>query len=134
MTHRLNRLRRDERGALGLEFGIAIPILVALMLGVLQFALVLGASGSMRDAMGEGLRLAKVNRTATADQVTARARSRFDWGELSDIQTLTFSRTTQSNGIQLGTMTMTYAMQPVIPFVPLPSIQLTETKTIYLPV
>ena len=126
-------MMKDTKGSVGLEFGIAIPVLAALMIGVLQFALVLSASGSMRHAMGEGLRLAKVNPSATTTAVLDQTRAQFVGGNVSNITALTFTRSTQTNGAQVGAMTMTYAMQPVIPFVPLPAITLTETKTVYLP-
>lgn len=127
------RMSRDEAGALGLEFGIAVPILIALMLGIVQFGLVLGANGSMRDAMGEGLRLAKVDFDATEAEVTARTRAAFIGGKVSAIESLTFARSVDANGAKLGTMTMTYTVQPWIPFVPLDPIVMSETKTIYLP-
>ena len=127
------KLLRDREGSLGMEFGIAVPVLLALMLGIIQFGLVLGANGSMRDAMGEGLRLAKVDFGATETEVLDRTRKAFIGGKVSDIQALSFARSTAANGAKLGTMTMTYAVQPWIPFVPLDPIVLTETKTVYLP-
>ena len=126
-------MRHDEAGSLGMEFGIAVPVLLALMLGIIQFGLVLGANGSMRDAMGEGLRLAKVDFTATDAEVIAHTEEAFIGGKVSDIQSLSFARSIDSNGAKLGTLTMTYAVQPWIPFVPLDPIVLSETKTIYLP-
>lgn len=127
----MKRLLSDKRGSMGLEFGLALPILVTLIIGVLQFGLVLNANGAMRNAMGEGLRLAKVNPTATTDQVTQRTKDTLIGVDHSGITTLTFSRATVNN-LQTGTMTMTIKLNPVIPFAPIPPIELTQTKKVYL--
>lgn len=128
----IRRLASDHRGAIGLEFGIAIPILVALIIGVLQFGIVLNANGAMRHAMGEGLRLAKVDPGASDTAVTDRIRAQLVGVDPANIETLTFARAS-ANNIERGTVTMTIKMEPVIPFAPVPPITLTETKTVYLP-
>lgn len=128
----MQRFSKDDRGSVGLEFGIAIPVLVALIIGVLQFGLVLNANGAMRHAMGEGLRLAKVDPSASDTEVTDRVKAQLVGVDPAGIQILTFNRAT-SNNIERGTMTMTLRLTPVIPFAAVPPITLTETKTIYLP-
>lgn len=128
----MRRLFRNERGSIGLEFGLAIPILVALIIGVLQFGLVLNANGSMRHAMGEGLRLAKVDPTATDTAVENLVKAELVGVDPAGIETLQFDRGTSSN-VETGTMTMTVKLTPIIPFALIPPITLTQTKTIYLP-
>ena len=132
MTRFAQRLRRDETGSYAIEFAIALPILIVLMIGILNFALVFNANGSMRNAMGEGLRLAKVDPTATDTAVIARARSTLVGVDPNAVQTLTFSRGT-SNNTETGTMTMSITLRPIIPFALIPPITITETKRIYLP-
>lgn len=126
------RLLRDQHGSMGLEFGIALPILVAMIIGVLQFGLVLNANGAMRNAMGEGLRLAKVNPAASESAVLSRTRNALIGVDHTGIQALTFDRGT-SNNVDTGTMTMTIRLTPIIPFAAIPPIVLTQTKTVYLP-
>lgn len=132
MTHFLKRLRRDREGSFGIEFAIALPVLVALMIGILNFGLVLNANGSMRNAMGEGLRLAKVDPAATDATVIATTRAALIGVDPNAVQTLTFRRGTVNNA-ETGTMTMTVQLRPIIPFAMIPPITLTETKQIYLP-
>ena len=127
----MKHIFRDKRGSMGLEFGLALPILVTMIIGVLQFGLVLNANGAMRNAMGEGLRLAKVNPSATADQVKQRTKDTLIGVDHQGITALTFSRAT-SNNLQTGEMTMTLTLKPVIPFAPIPPIVLTQTKKVYL--
>ena len=125
-------LRRDEAGSFGVEFAIALPVLIALMIGILNFGLVFNANGSMRNAMGEGLRYAKVERTASDADVISVTRQSLVGVAPNAVQTLTFNRATVNN-TETGTMTMTIVIQPIIPFAPLPPIRLTQTKSIYLP-
>ncbi|MBX7496533.1 pilus assembly protein [Qipengyuania sp. 6B39] len=129
----MRRLVADSRGSMGLEFALAIPILVALIIGVLQFGLVLNANGSMRHAMGEGLRLAKVDPTASDSAVLTRTRQQLVGVDPNGVTSLTFARGT-ANNVRTGTMTMTVQLTPVIPFAPIPPIVLTQTKKVYLPV
>ena len=128
----MNRIVRDRQGAFGIEFAIALPILVALMIGILNFGLVFNANGSMRHAMGEGLRLAKVDPTVSDATVIATTRSALVGVNPNAVQTLTFRRGTVNN-TETGTMTMTVQLQPIIPFAMIPPITMTETKQIYLP-
>lgn len=127
----MRRMLSDTRGSMGLEFAIALPILVTMIIGVLQFGLVLNANGAMRNAMGEGLRLAKVNPAATTTQVTDRTKANLVGVDHAFITTLTFNRGV-TNNVPTGTMTMTITMNPIIPFAPIPPIVLTETKRVYL--
>ncbi len=125
-------LVRNERGSLGIEFAFAIPVLVALIMGIVQFGLVLNANGAMRNAMGEGLRLAKVNPDATESAVLNRTLDSLVGVDHNGIEALTFSRGAVDNA-ETGTMTMKLKLTPIIPFAAIPPIELTQTKTVYLP-
>jgi len=125
-------LRRDQNGSVGFEIAMALPILIALMVGILQVGMVLAANGAMRNALGEGLRLAKVDPTATETQVLTRTRQALVGVEASAIDTLTFDRAI-TNNVRRGTISLTITLNPIIPFAPIPPIVLTETKQIYLP-
>ncbi len=123
---------RDRRGATVIEYAFALPVLVMLMIGILQFALILQASGAMRHGIGEGLRYAKVNPDATESEVLAQVRPAMGGVDLNNVTSLRFTSGT-TNGVAFGRITMQYEMMPVIPFAPLPAIQLSETRTTFLP-
>ena len=125
-------INRDERGSAGFEVALAIPILVCLMIGILQVAMVLQANGAMRNALGEGLRLAKVDPTASETDVLSRTRGALVGVAPSAVDSLTFERAVQNNA-DTGQITMTIQLRPVIPFAAIPSIELTQSKKIYLP-
>ena len=128
----IHRLAREEQGSFGFEFAIAFPILITLMLGILQFGMALHASGAMRNAMGEGLRLAKVNPDATADEVYAETKDELVGVDQDGIKKLVFTRGTAANGASYGKLVMQYQMEFLLPFAPIPPIVLVEEKQIYL--
>ena len=129
---KLRQLLRNTRGAAAIEFALAVPILASLMIGILQFALVFQASGAMRNASGEGIRYAKVHPSATASDVLAVVRNGLSGIDQDNLTSLTFVRGTQ-NGADYGRVSMSYSLQPLIPFISLPPIVLNETKFTYLP-
>lgn len=122
---------RNARGAATLEFALAIPVLATLMIGILQFGIVMHTSGALRHAMGEGLRYAKVNPGASAAQVEAETRNSLAGVDMSGLTQVAFTRGTQ-NGARFGRLTVTYRARPVVPFVPAQIITLNETRQAYL--
>ena len=68
---KIKKFLSDKRGAVIIETAFALPVLILLMIGMLQFGLVLQASGAMRNAIGQGIRFAKVNPNATETEVLA---------------------------------------------------------------
>lgn len=126
------RLIIDTRGAAVIEFALALPILIALMIGVLQYGMVLHASGGVRHAVGEGIRYAKVHPDATDTEILDVARTGLAGINAGGIQALNIQRG-QSNGADYGRITMRYRIAPVIPFAPIPPIVIEEARTAYLP-
>jgi Flp pilus assembly pilin Flp len=122
----------DEGGATVVEFAVALPLLVTMMIGTLQFALVLHASGAVRHALGEGIRHAKVYPEATESEVLAVTRSGMQGVNLGGIEELTFNRGVANNA-QYGRVTMRYRLEPVIPFAAVPPILIEESRQAYLP-
>lgn len=136
MTCFIQRLWADRKGAAAIEIIFALPLLVTIMIGILQFALILQAQGAMRHGIGEGLRMAKVNAAATEAQILDRARASMGGSQTGNITAMDFTRgTTTVNGeiAEWGRITIDFEMQPVIPVAPVPPIQLTATRTVYLP-
>lgn len=61
------RLRNlsDESGSAAIEFAIAVPVLVTIIWGIFQIAIVLQANAGMQQALGEGARYATIFDTTT---------------------------------------------------------------------
>ena len=67
MIRRLAYLRNDARGSSAVEFALAVPVLVSMIWGVFQIALVLEANAGMQNALGQAARYATIYRTDTTD-------------------------------------------------------------------
>jgi len=66
------RLRdvRDESGSAAMEFAFAVPVLILMIWGIFQIAMVLQASAGVQQALGEGARYATIYDTATKARPT----------------------------------------------------------------
>jgi Flp pilus assembly pilin Flp len=76
MTMRPRDLR-DESGAAAIEFAIAVPVLIMMIWGIFQVAMVLQANAGVQQALGQGARYATIfntttNSRPTDDQISSR--------------------------------------------------------------
>ncbi|MEZ5742370.1 MAG: TadE/TadG family type IV pilus assembly protein [Sphingomonadaceae bacterium] len=127
-----NSLRRNERGAVAIEMAFALPVLTTIMIGILQFALVLQASGAMRHGIGEGLRMAKVQTSASSGDIEAKVKASMAGVSLDRIEEIKVVRGTDA-GADYGQISIKYKLEPLIPFAAIPPIELNESKRIWLP-
>ena len=126
------KLLADTRGAVAIEAAFALPLLATLMIGILQFALVLQASGAMRHAIGEGLRYVKVHPDATSTEVLEVTKDAMAGVDLAGLKGTSYQKGSV-NGAAYGRIILRYELTPLIPFVDLPPITLRETRRAYLP-
>lgn len=64
MIRRLRNLR-DDSGSAAMEFALAVPVLIMMIWGIFQIAMVLQADAGVQQALGEGARLATIYDTDT---------------------------------------------------------------------
>lgn len=62
---RLRSLLRDVRGSAAVEFALSVPVLIVMIWGIFQIAMVLQAQAGVQQALGEGARLATIFDTTT---------------------------------------------------------------------
>lgn len=129
----LQRIRKDNRGAAVVEMAFALPVLIVIMIGLLQFAIVLQANGAIRHGIGEGLRLAKVNSGISDADVFAEVEASIQGIDSTNITFKDFDKGTTSSGVEWGRLTVRYEITPVIPFASVGKIRLQETRRVYLP-
>ncbi|MCT2398233.1 TadE/TadG family type IV pilus assembly protein [Novosphingobium mangrovi (ex Huang et al. 2023)] len=129
----LRTLLRDSRGASAVEFAFAIPVILTVMIGILQFALVLQASGAIRHAAGEGVRYAKVHPSATETEVLNKVRDSLAGVRDDGIVSLSLQRGTAANGATYSSVAIQYKLAPVIPFASVGPIVLDESMSSYDP-
>lgn len=67
----LRALRRDERGQALVEFALVLPILLALIIGILDFGRALDYYNQVTQLAGQGARAAAVNRMPDGTAITS---------------------------------------------------------------
>lgn len=130
----LRKLSSDRKGSTTVDFAFAVPVLLAIMLGTIQMGQYLHASGAMRHALGEGVRLAKVDPDAPIAQIEREIRDELVAIDKDKIVSLNVARSTTSNGAKIATAKIRYRLEPMIPLIPVPAITISEEKTVWLPV
>jgi Flp pilus assembly protein TadG len=62
---RIASLVRDIRGSAAVEFAVSVPVLIVMIWGIFQVAMVLQAQAGVEQALGEGARYATIFNTTT---------------------------------------------------------------------
>ena len=127
----LSRLRRDERGASVIEFAFALPVAAALMIGILQFAIVLQATGAIRHAVGEGVRYANIHDDASESEVVAKVREQLAGLDENGIVSITLERG-NDDGARFDKVDIQYQVEPVVPFMDFDPIVLSDSALSYV--
>ncbi len=71
LSGRWRRFRGDCRGALAIEFGFALPVLVLLTIGLFDLSILLWSSSTIENAAAEGARYAVVNGASSPSPASA---------------------------------------------------------------
>lgn len=128
------RILGDSRGSSAIEFSIAVPILVTLLWGMFQVAILYQANAGMHHALGEAARYATVylpttNAPPTDAQIQAKITSaKFGLGTGTwGTPTIVTNTTTRTKLI-----TVTYTQPMDFLFFPGPNVNLNASKLVYL--
>jgi Flp pilus assembly protein TadG len=131
---KLRQLLRERRGSAAVEFAASIPVLITIVWGIFQVAIVLQANAGMQHALGEGARLATVwdpvtNAPKTDAEIQAKITSaKFGLGNG------TWGTPNIDNSVaNQKTITVTFSQPTDFIFFPGPTIPLTASKTVFLP-
>lgn len=134
-------LLRDERGGAMVETALALPILLTMIWGIVQFGLAMHANNGIQNALGEGARYATlcvnptlVNgcRRPTDAQIIARIKERrfsSTYGSFDD-PTVTPSPSTAT--MPYVDLQVVYRMPTSLIFVNGPVMVFTRTKRVYV--
>jgi len=129
-------IRSDERGNAIIEFAIALPVLVLLIWGMFQVALLYEANAGIQNALGEGARYATLYDSTTTSHVPddADIKTRMDarfFGTTDGTYNSTVSTpdATTCTGCRLLRVTYTWTMNFL--FFTGPTVTLDRTKRVY---
>lgn len=98
LSRHWRRLRADRRGAMAIEFGFALPVLILITAGLFDVSLLLWSSSTIKNSAAEGARFAVVNGGASPTPASA-----------ADIET--FIRT-QAVGVPATALNVDVTWQP----------------------
>jgi len=122
-------LLKEARGAAAIEFAIAVPVLLVMIWGTFQVALLFQANAGTQQALGEAARYATIFPTPTDTQIQSMITShKFGVGNG------TWSTPTISTNGAAGTktITVTYSQPTDFLFFSGPRVTITKSKVVYL--
>ena len=123
-------LRRDERGAGAVEFAIIAPVLFAMLIGMAQLGILFFANAGLKNAVGEGARLATLFPRPTNAQIIARINAKKYGLTASRITGPTIVSGT-SNGATFADITMSYSVPIDFIFYRTNPVTLTQTRRVW---
>jgi Flp pilus assembly protein TadG len=133
MTDRLRPFRRllaDRRGATMLEFALVVPVLLAMLLGIVMLGMVFLAQAGLRSAVEDAARYATIWPRPSQTEIEARiAARRFGMDSANIVApTVTFSTSSSPNYVTISmgyNLTINYLLGSK-------TISLTETRRAYV--
>ena len=128
-TH--HRLGRDPRGVALVEFALALPVLLGLIIGATQLGMLFFANADLRNAVAAGARLASIYPRPSDSQVLARINARVVRLDRTLVQGPTITRGTDANGHDYADIQMSYAVPLDFIVYRTPPVTLTESRRVY---
>ncbi|HYZ47396.1 MAG TPA: TadE/TadG family type IV pilus assembly protein [Sphingomonas sp.] len=127
----LKRLRRDQAGSPAVQFALAAPTLLLLVIGIIQLGLLFSAYAGMASAVNEGARFATIYPTPTDDQIIAKMNQKKFLVQDARMTVAAPVHAT-ANGVQYVELTMTYSAPLNFVFFSTPAVTLRQTRRAYL--
>lgn len=134
-------LLRDERGGAMVETALALPILLTMIWGIVQFGLAMHANNGIQNALGEGARYATlcvnptlVNgcRRPTDAQIIARIKERRFSSTYGSFDEPTVTPSPSTATMPYVDLQVVYRMPTSLIFVNGPVMVFTRTKRVYV--
>lgn len=128
----LSRLPGDRRGASAVEFALAIPIVIILIIGTLQLGVLFSANAGLKQAVEEGARYATIWPNPSDSAIIARVNQKKFGLQATRITGPTVNHGT-SNGINFVQVSMSYSVPLNFVFFNAPPVTLNHTRRAYQP-
>ena len=128
---RLLTLRRDNRGAGAVEFALAVPALLTLIIGITQLGILYFANADLRNAVAAGARYASIYPRPSDTAVVQRINGKVVGLEQRYITAPTITHGTDASGNTYADITMKYDVPLNFIFVKTPAVKLTETRRVF---
>lgn len=130
------RIRGDQKGAAAVEFALAVPVFLVMMIGTMQLGRLFLANSGLNSAVEYGARAASIYTPPpgiTDAQITAQIDAKQYGLEASRLSEPTISRGTDGDGSKYVDISMSYQQPMDFVFFQLAPVTLTETRRAYIP-
>ena len=127
---RFKRIGGEARGAAAIEFALIAPALILLIVGIAQLGILFMANAGLRNAVGEGARMATVYPRPTDDQIRARIAERRFGIDPARMTTPAISHGTV-DGAPYADISVSYTLSLNFIFFSAPPITLTERRRVF---
>jgi Flp pilus assembly protein TadG len=132
----LQRLGRSSAGVAAIEFAMAVPILVVVIVGAVQLGMLFFANAGLNNALDEGARYATIFDTTTGTRpTTAQITSYITSHEYglapANITGPTYATGTNGSAKYLD-ITLTYSVPLHFVIARVPAVTLTRTRRVYV--
>ena len=129
----MNLLRKLGRsGSITAEFSLTVPILLALMFGIIQVGVLFFANAGLKHGLGEAARHATLWPRRTDAQIAAKVAS-----AAFGINTAYLATPVITHGVSQGTdytqIDVSYRVPLNIFFISLPTVTLTDSRRVFVP-
>ena len=121
---------RSARGGAAIEFALAIPILLTMVIGAAQLGIMFFANAGLKNAVGEGARYATTFPQPTPEQIIERIKARRYGLDPAYVSEPTVATCT-SNGRPCLDIEMSYSAPFDFIFVQTPDITLVERRRVF---
>ncbi|GAY20837.1 MULTISPECIES: TadE/TadG family type IV pilus assembly protein [Sphingobium] len=126
----MTRLIRDQRGAAAIEFVLAVPPFIMLLMGALQLGIIACARTGLQHAVDEGARYASIFPRPTDAEIIAKVKSREFGLDPTYTNDPTVVQGTQY-GVSYREITMTYSRPLNFILYQTPAISISYTRRAY---
>jgi Flp pilus assembly protein TadG len=127
MIDRLKTLIRDQKGAAAIEFVLAAPFLILLLVGILQMGIMFLAKAGLQQGVEAGARFATIYPRPSDEDISARVLSSGYGMQASNIEGPTLTHGT-TGGSPYVDITMRYTVTPNFIFFTMSPVRLEHTR------
>jgi hypothetical protein len=128
---RSSELWRSSRGSAVVEFALATPVLLLVIIGLVQLGQLFSAQAGMANAVNEAARYATTYPTPTDAQIMERMRQRKFMVQTEHMRIEPVARGT-ANGVSFIDLTLTYSAPLNFVFFSTQPVQLRQTRRAYV--
>ncbi len=130
--HRQTDLIRNERGASAVEFAVAVPVLLVLIIGIIQLGILFMANAGLQQAVEEGARYATIYPNPNDSAIIARVNDKRFGLDAANVTGPSVTHGT-SNGVSYVDVTMSYSAPLNFVFFETDPVTLSHTRRAYQP-